>query len=167
MANKPTSRRGYLRYIASKRLGKKGEVGAQGITGQTGSQGPPGAQGPAGDIATSVNSAPGRALSSVFTPHATRPVLCMYSVKLHTVLTAIGTSEAKLELRSDNNNPPTTVRSMASAMISIGVGVSINQQSDVMSVVSYLVPPGQKVVLVAITSGNGTVSIDNQCEITL
>lgn len=138
--------------------------GGQNIQGIQGIQGVPG---PNTLPVTSINTSPGRTLNSNYQIHATRPAIVVYSVQLHTVLTLIGTSSAKVELRSDTSTPPTTARSEVMHQINIGVGISVNQQSDVISNLAAFIAAGDNVRLVPTLVNGGTAALTRQLEIVL
>jgi hypothetical protein len=111
---------------------------------------------------------PTRAVNTDFTPDATRPCLVGYSFQLHTVLTLIGTSSAQVTLLADPGpGTPTTVRSRAMHQINIGVGITVNQQSDVISSVYAMIPANWVCRLVPSTSNGGTVTSIAQVEVPL
>lgn len=108
---------------------------------------------------------PSRALNVDFTPDATRPMFVMYSVQLHTVLTAIGTSFAQAQLVADAGpGSPGTVRSTVRHQVALGVGITVNTQSDVIVPMYALIPAGWIVRLVSATGNGGTVTLVNQIE---
>lgn len=155
--------------------GDTGPAGATGPAGPTGSQGPAGpagstgATGPAGadglPNVTSVNT-PSRTLNSAgFQPSITRPTLCIYTINVSTTLIAIGTNTGYVELRSDSNSTPTTVRCKTGRLFTLGVGISINETHDHQAVLVHLVPPGDYVKLV--TTGTVTATLTHQTEIVL
>lgn len=148
--------------------GELGPIGPTGIPGPQGIQGIQGLTGPAGlPNVTGFNASPGRAFNTNFVPHASRPVVCVYSVQLHTVLTAIGTSSAQVELRCDPSGTPTTLCSMVKHQRVLGLGISINEQSDVICSVYHLVPPGYVVRLIPTVVNGGTATFLAQMEIVL
>lgn len=137
----------------------EGDVGAAGGVGPTG---------PAGLANIGTPVVPVRALNSDFTPDATKPCLVGYSYQLHTVLTLVGTSFAQVQLLADPGpGTPTTVRSTARHQINIGVGISVNQQSDVISSVYALIPSAWVCRLVSATGNGGTVTSVAQVEVPL
>jgi hypothetical protein len=81
-----------------------------------------------------------RTLDTEFTPSATKYTLVSYVVQL---LVAAGAT-ASVELRSDADSPPTTVRDVASlAVVGAGDTVTVKQS------ISHLVQPGHVVKLVS------------------
>lgn len=151
--------------------GSTGPAGATGATGPAGATGATGATGPTGPAGlpniTAINNAPGRALATNFTPHATRPVSVAYSFSLHTVLTLIGTSFAQVQLLVDPSGTPTTVVDTARHQRVVGVGITVNEQSDVIITLRCLVPPGYVCRLVSSTGNGGTVIAVSQTEVVL
>lgn len=149
--------------------GPTGNTGPQGSAGATGAQGIQGIPGPAGadglPNVTSVNT-PSRTLDSAgFQPSTTRPTLCIYTINVSTTLIAIGTNTGYVELRSDSNSTPTTVRCKTGRLFTLGVGLSINETHDHQAVLVHLVPPGDYVKLV--TTGTVTATLTHQTEIVL
>lgn len=139
-------------------------VGAAGSTGPQGIQGVPG---PNTLPVTSISTSPGRALNTTFQVHATRPAIVIYSCQLHTVLTLIGTSSAKCELRSDAGSPPTVRKSEVMHQINIGVGIAVNQQSDVINNLVAFIEAGHNIRMVSTLANGGTVTLTQQLEIVL
>lgn len=143
----------------------EGDVGA---TGGSGSVGPMGPAGPAGLANIGTPVVPTRTMNVNFTPDASKPCLVGYSFQLHTVLTLIGTSFAQVQLLADPGpGTPTTVRSTARHQINIGVGVAVNQQSDVISSVYALIPAAWVCRIVSSTGNGGTVTSVAQVEVPL
>lgn len=139
--------------------GIQGNPGAQGIQGLTGADGLPNV--------TGMSTSPGRAFNTNFVPHATRPSVCIYAVQLHTVLTAIGTSFAQVDLLCDPSGTPTTLCGRVKHQRVLGLGISINEQSDVICSAYSLIPPGYVVRLVPSTGNGGTATFVAQTEIIL
>lgn len=139
----------------------------QSIQGAQGLQGIQGVPGPNTLPVTSINTSPGRTVNTNYQIHATRPAIVIYSVQLHTVLTLIGTSSAKVELRSDSAVTPTTPRSEVMHQINIGVGIAVNQQSDVVNNLVAFIAAGDNVRMVPTLSNGGTATLTRQLEIVL
>ena len=113
---------------------------------------------------TAVNT-PSRTFNANFTPHATRPVLCMYSVQIEAAA-IVGTDQAgTVELRSDTNATPTTVRASVMNDMSITLGIGIGVTNKERSILMYLVPANHNVRLV--TSGSAAMSLVHQTEVVL
>lgn len=97
-----------------------------------------------------------RVLGTAFQPSPLRPVLVSYSVDIGVG----GLGEGYVELRSDGFDPPTTVRARVGRVLVAGAfpdGLQAN--------LSYLVPPSDRVRLVAVTvAGTPTFSIVSQVE---
>lgn len=146
--------------------GPQGPVGPQGDPGPQGIQGDPGATGATGlpDI-TSVTSAPGRALDTNFTPHATRPTQVQYTIRIACSVSLGGSQTGTVELRSDTSTPPATIRDRVSLTHGLGLGVGVNSNVSTDSVLSYLVPPAHNVRLVS--SGAATITLVDQTEVVL
>lgn len=98
---------------------------------------------------------PARSLDTPFQPSADRDVFATYSVNL----IVDPNDTARVELRSDINNPPTTVRSIVRNDPGTDAGVN-----GVGAVLSYIVPAGHFVSLVTVTTGTPTISLDAQTE---
>lgn len=96
---------------------------------------------------------PTRALDAVFTPDASKFVLCVYTIQ---IVGAAGTTCA-VELRSDSAVTPTTVRCSATLTV-VGAGDS----DTVRQILVHLCPPGHTVKLVS--SGTGVPTIAHQTE---
>lgn len=110
----------------------------------------------AGGITTvePVVSTPSRDLDTNFTPNANHLVMGFYTIR---IVTALLTPTGSVELMSDTNSTPNTVRSR------VAVTVSLNQTQDL--VLSYLVPKGHNVRLAS--AGTATISIINQSEVVI
>lgn len=150
--------------------GAKGDTGAQGIQGVQGTQGvkgDTGSTGPAGTISVSV-STPTRVLGTAFQPSTTRPTLVLYSIKTAVTNPLLaGASTAMVQLMSDTNATPTTVRGEVAAESSVGLAVAVAITTSNTAVLAYLVPANHYVRLVSTTTGTGTTSVIRQTEITL
>jgi hypothetical protein len=139
--------------------------GRRGPQGETGAGGAPGAAGLANIGAP---ASPSRTVNTDFTPDAARPTLVAYACNLHTVLTAVGTSFAQIQLLADPGpGTPTTIRSTARHQRVLGLGISINEQSDVISSVYALIPVGWVCRLVSSTGNGGTATLVSQTEVPL
>lgn len=137
-----------------------------GPEGPTGPGGNPGAQGPAGlPNLTSVSSTPGRALNTTFQPHATRPTQVSYAASISCTVSLGGSVTGTVELRSDANNPPTTVRARTSLTHALGLGVGVGSTVANTDNLSFMVPPGHFVRLV--TSGTASIALVDQTEVVM
>lgn len=144
--------------------GPAGATGATGSAGAAGAIGATGAQGPAG-FGTVTLSTPARVLGTAFQPSATKAVLCSYSVRTQATNPLIaGASTSVVQLFSDAVNPPTTLRATASAESTVGVVVAIQITTSNTTPLSYLVPIGHYVRLVASGTGTHAESIVAQVE---
>lgn len=108
---------------------------------------------------------PSRTFNSNFTPHATKGVWVSYTVEISCVATLSGGQSGTVELRSDTNATPTTVRAQAYNANSVSLAIALTAVNTQRVQLSYFVPPGHNVRLV--TSGSASISIVNQTEITL
>ena len=115
-----------------------------------------------------VPTTPARTFNTDFTPHATRPVLVMYSVQIGCTTTLLSGDDGSIELRSDSAATPTTVRASMRNRLFQGLGVTIGTNSVVRSELVYLVPPGHNVRLATVTAVAAPVyTIVHQTEIAL
>lgn len=110
---------------------------------------------------------PARTLNTNFTPHATRPVLGIYSVRISGQTTLLSGDEGRIELRADNG-APATPRTQVAMRIAQALGVTVGTQSAVEGELTFLFPPGwqgrlHSVVVLAAP----TFSIVRQTEIIL
>lgn len=153
--------------------GAKGDTGAQGPKGDTGATGPQGAsgadgaQGPAGPalVTPAVST---RAFNTTFTPSATKPTLCAYSINLSVTNPLLaGSSTATVVLLSDSAATPTTERGRTSATSSVALAVAVSITQAQTGQLLYLVPAGHNVRLNSSTSGTASISIVSQNEVTL
>lgn len=135
--------------------GPQGPIGPMGATGNTGADG----------TVSVTPTAPERSLNSTFTPHATRPTLCIYTIEITAVASLISGQSGTVELRSDTSTPPTTVRASCKSDYSITLGVSIGWNHIGRYVLTYICPAGHNIRLVS--SGTATISIAHQTECTL
>lgn len=111
---------------------------------------------------------PVRALNTNFTPHATRPVLCIYSVEIGGQTTLLSGDDGVIELRSDTATPPVTVRCSIRNRIAQTVGVTIGTQSVVRGTLTYMVPAGHNVRLqTVVLLAAPTFAITSSTEIVL
>lgn len=141
--------------------GATGNTGNQGIAGATGGTGATGATGVTGTIDVT-STTPSRTLNSTFTPHATRPVLCSYTIEITAVASLVSGQAGTVELRSDTSSPPTTVRSSCKSDYNITLGISIGWNHVGRHVLTYICPAGHNVRLVS--SGTATITLVNQSE---
>lgn len=122
-------------------------------------------------------TAPARALDTNYTPHASRAVLCIYTVRINCdvtvpALTGTATTTGRIELRSDNAATPTTMRcqarvsNSATHTLSVSLGLTLGNSNDL--VLTHMVPPGHKVRLVTVSeAGAPTFSLVAATEILL
>lgn len=107
---------------------------------------------------------PTRTLNSNFTPSATRPVLCIYSIQINSGNNVDG----QVELRSDSAATPTTARAMIRSQIAVSGLLGVSGSTISAGVLVYLVPATHNVRLVTINnSGTPTFTLVNQVEITI
>lgn len=110
-------------------------------------------------------STPTRTLNTNFTPSATLAVQACYSLNLSCTLTIAGTCSGTVELRSDTNATPTTVRGTIGNTLTLGVGVVVSTTTGGPQQICYLVPPGHNVRLVS--SGTITPTFVSQSEVSV
>lgn len=135
------------------------------LVGPTGATGSPG---PAGAISSITPNTPSRSLGTAFQPSSTNHVRVCYTVAQSVTNPLLaGSSVAQVQLLSDTNNPPTTIRCRARMASSVGVAVAISITQEQSIPLEYLVPAGHYVRLVATTSGTASNSISDQVEETL
>lgn len=147
--------------------GATGPTGLTGETGQTGPKGDTGATGPAG-LGTVTPSTPTRAIGTAFRPSTTKATLCTYSVQVQAATPLLaGSATATVELLSDANATPTTVRARASVGQQVGLTVSVAITDSNVIPLSYIVPAGHYVLLKSTTTGTASTSIVAQTEETL
>lgn len=157
----------HSRWMFRRKVPLKGDSGEQGALGPQGTTGPTGATGPAGPAGV-VNvvsvSTPVRVFGTPFQPHGTRPVQCTYSIQQACTVTLGGDIETTVDLRSDAANPPTVVRARAKLRSALGLGVGVGQTTEHIVSLTYMVPAGHWVNLVATTEAGSTAAISAQCE---
>lgn len=107
---------------------------------------------------------PARTLNTNFTPNANRPVFACYTVQISCTLTVTGTCSSTVDLRSDVNATPVTVRGQAAVTVTLGVGVTVTQTNGVTQTLCYMVPTGHNVRLVTSSSGTATATLVQQVE---
>ena len=111
---------------------------------------------------------PARTLNTNFTPHATRPTLCIYTVEIGGVTTLLSGDDGVIDLRSDTAATPTTVRCSHRLRIFQSLGVTVGTQVVDRGTLVYLVPAGHNVRLVSTTLvAAPTFALISSCEITL
>lgn len=131
-------------------------------------KGPAGPQGPAGlpNITSITNYSPiNRALSVVYRPSITRPTIVIPVISLHTQLSLIGTSSARVDIFADTNNPPTTQVARFSISKTIGVGVTVSDVTDVSGQMVVWLQPGWYYRMVPTTANGGTAAVTSTTEI--
>lgn len=110
-------------------------------------------------------STPSRTLNTNFTPSATNAVNVCYTFKISCSISLGGTCDGNVELRSDTNATPTTVRGRTQMSLGgtllIGLIVSNSKEAPL----CYLVPPNNNVRLVSTTiSGSPNITMLIQAE---
>lgn len=146
--------------------GADGDDGAQGIQGIQGIQG---VQGVPGILGSVTPSTPARTLGSAgYQPSTTKPVLVIYSVQITCTASLAGAQDGKVELRSDANSTPTTVRAVAQNRNSVALAIALTVINEQTTTLVYLVPAGHYVRLVSTqTAGTPAFAIISQVEIEL
>lgn len=117
-----------------------------------------------GDIAQLATSTPSRALNSAgFQPSVTKRTLVSYSLRITCTAALLAPQDGKVELMSDENSTPTTVRATVQNRNSVSISLTaINEQTGIMT---YIVPPGHYVRLISTqTVGTPSFSIISQTE---
>src|SRR5512143_12864 len=159
----PRGRRGHR--------GRDGRDGATGPTGPTGPIGPTGSDGATGatgsgagfTVTPTTPTFPNdRRLDVPFMPSPTNNVLCIYTIEFSTPAAAgpVGT-DIVVEFQSDAGSPPTTARCSA-RFENIGAAGGLIRSRQVLS---YIVPPGDNVLLAVVQNvGGGSVIIVHQTE---
>lgn len=130
---------------------------------------------PGAGLATAVPSVPTRQFGTVFQPHSTKAVLCLYSVKTEVKNPLLmGTSTCTVKLLSDkrptdaaSNWAPTTERCRGEASSGVGLTVTIQMTTSNTAVLAYLCPAGDHVLLTQAVVGTGAATIVAQTEIAL
>lgn len=114
-------------------------------------------------------STPSRTLnSSGYQISASKPAYACYTIGSSCTTSLVaGSCSASVELRSDSNSTPTTVRGKTSIGLSGTLVVTLVLTNAQEVPVCYLVPPGHYVRLVSSTSGTASVSISQQSEVVL
>lgn len=113
-------------------------------------------------------STPTRAIGTAFRPSTTKATLCTYSVQVQAATPLLaGSATATVELLSDANATPTTVRARASVGQQVGLSVSIAITDSNVIPLSYIVPAGHYVLLKSTVAGTASTSIVAQTEETL
>lgn len=105
-----------------------------------------------------------RALNTNFQLSATTGTWVSYSIAATCTATLLGGQSETVELRSDTNATPTTVRSTTAISNSVSLAISITAINTQTGVISAFIPPGHNVRLVS--SGTCTsVSVVSQSEV--
>lgn len=102
-----------------------------------------------------------RAFATNFTPSATRPTLVIYSIKVD----VDSGEDGRVELRSDTNATPTTVRATVENKLTVGGVLGVTGSGHVTSVLTYIVPAGHNVRIATTTvAGTPIYTIVSQTE---
>lgn len=110
-------------------------------------------------------STPTRALNAAFRPSTTKATLVNYSVQVQAATPLLaGSATATVELLSDANATPTTVRARASVGQQVGLSVSVAITDSNVIPLSYIVPAGHYVLLKSTVAGTASASIVAQTE---
>lgn len=142
--------------------GVSGAKGDKGDTGPTGGIGPTGVSG-ANGIQNLTASTPTRALNTNFTPSTTKSTYVNYTYSISCAATLVGGQTGGIELRSDTNATPTTVRSSIGNANSVSLAIAITVTNVQISSVQYLVPKNHVVRIVS--SGTCTITSVAQSEV--
>lgn len=106
-------------------------------------------------------STPSRSLATNFTPSASNITHVCYTVNIVCASTLVASCEGIVDLRSDTNATPTTVRGRFRVKLNLGLALSTENEGQI----CYLVPANHNVRLVSTTvSGSPTFSITTQIE---
>lgn len=112
---------------------------------------------------------PSRTLNSAgFQPNPLRPCLVSYSVRIQSALSVAGGQAGLVQLLSDENSTPTTVRAevRGSQTGTVSAGLAINDDSG--AALEYMVPAGHYVKIIdSGITGSPTFTIAQQTEIDL
>jgi hypothetical protein len=110
---------------------------------------------------------PARALNVNFTPHATRPVLGIYSVQVTCTASLLVGQAGRIDLMADNG-VPATVRASNRSSLTAGVIVALGDQTIQRVPISFLFPAGWSGRLQSTAEvGAPTFAISAQTEIIL
>lgn len=112
-------------------------------------------------------STPSRTLNSNFTPNATKAVFVCYTIEISCDATLIGGQSGTVDLRSDTNATPTTVRCQVQNLNAVLLGVGVTMRNTQRVCLSYIVPAGHNVRLVSASVGSPTISIVQQSEVVI
>lgn len=145
--------------------GSTGATGAAGSTGSAGATGSTGAQGPAG-FSTVTPSTSARTLNSAgFQPSATNAVFAVYSIQISCTASLTGGQAGQVQLLSDSNATPTTVRATIANQNTSGLTIGLTVVNNQTATLTYLVPAGHYVKLVSSnTTGTPTYTFVSQTE---
>lgn len=112
-------------------------------------------------------STPSRTLNSAgFQPSTTKLVLVSYSVRITCTASLSGGQDGKIELMSDANATPTTVRAVAQNRNSVSLAIALTAINEQTAQLSALVPAGHYVRLISTqTTGAPTFAIVSQSEV--
>lgn len=147
--------------------GSQGSAGPTGAPGVQGIQGVTGAQGIAGtpNSLSYTASTPTRTLNTNFTPDATKAVSVVYTIQIACTATLIGGQTGTVQLLSDTNTTPTTVRDTVANTNSVSLAIAVTVVNTQTASLHYIVPPGHNVRLAS--SGTATISIISQSEVAI
>jgi len=110
-------------------------------------------------------SKPPRFLNTNFTPSKTKYTLCIYTIELSAAVSSSGNQKALVELRSDAEDTPTTVRCSTSCGVNLMQGGAIEFTGSQQGILLYIVPPNHSVCLASTLTQSATASIIHQVEI--
>lgn len=106
-----------------------------------------------------------RVLGTPFQPSTTRPTLVCFSLRVLSAISVLGGQAGRIELRSDANATPSTVRARVAGGLTgtAVVGLALTDISE--GTITYLVPPGDYVLFQSVNeTGTPTYSITAQGE---
>ena len=164
---------GQTRQVMSRMIQKKireipkGDRGEKGDKGDKGADGATGPAGPAGFSTVTANT-PARTLNSTFRPSTTKPTLCVYSVRIHCSASIGDNAAGEINLLSDANSTPTTVRATCRNQHTVSQATTLTSVCQNIYTLVHLVPAGHYVRLETTTNyGTVTHALISQTEIEL
>lgn len=119
----------------------------------------------AAGLGTVTPSTPARVLGTAFQPNTAKACLVSYTLKTQVANPiVIGTSVSTIQLLSDSAATPTTERGRVEATSGVAISVNIVLTTSNTATLTYMVPAGHYVRLVASGSGTHTETIVAQVE---
>lgn len=116
-------------------------------------------------VCSSSTPTPSRSLNVVFQPSAVNVTFVSYIIQISCTATLLGGQTGTVQLLSDQNSTPSTVRALVSNANSVSLALAITAVNDQKVQLCGFIQPGHNALLSS--SGTATIAIISQTETAL